>query len=142
MAGMLAGQGTVGAMAEPDRWLHLRHPEGFTDHDAALFAAGCRIWWAHVQAVLAEWALLEPGHATVPHYVVFDPVHEGTRLTLPLGGSSTLASRARFEDAASHLLSDAFPPLRRLHMEEGLTETLDRSVGPRTHWRPVLRAAR
>lgn len=128
-------------MSEPDRWLHLRHPEGFSDAQLALFQAHCRIWRAYTEAVLAEWATLEPGGGPAPRYVFFEPTREGDTVTLPVGGEQTLASRAMFEDAASHLLSDFFPLRFRLGLEEGLTETLDRTRGPRTSWRRVLRTA-
>lgn len=125
----------------PNRWLHLRHPDGFSEQDFVQFQAHCRIWRAYTQAVLAEWTVLEPKHANVPRYVFFEPtLSEDRRVaTLPVGGAWTLGSRLTFENAASHLLSDFFPLQFKLNLEEGLTETIDASKGPTTHWRRILR---
>ncbi|MCA9685879.1 MAG: hypothetical protein KC457_27125 [Myxococcales bacterium] len=125
-------------MSEANRWLHLRHPDGFSDEMFAMFAAHCRIWQAYTKAVLAEWATLEPGHPRTPSYVFFEPTRDGNIVTLPVGGDYTLGSRATFENAASHLLSDFFPIHFRIGLEEGLTETTDLSRGPATNWRPVM----
>jgi len=135
----LIGEASLNVDPVPNRWLHLRHPDGFSDPMVERFAAQARIWQAYVAAVLAEWPTLEPRHRTVPSYVFFPPTRTADRVTLPVGGDYTVGSRAMFEDGASHLLSDHFPLAFRLGLDEGLTETTDAAKGPVTHWRPVMR---
>lgn len=128
-------------MTQPNRWLHLRHPDGFSDEMFAMFESHCRIWRAYAEAVLAEWGTIEPTHAETPRYVFFDPIREddGKTVTLPVGGHYTLASRVTLENAGSHLLSDFFPIRFKLGLEEGLTETTNRAIGPGTNWRRVMK---
>ncbi|MEZ4384647.1 MAG: hypothetical protein R3A79_25180 [Nannocystaceae bacterium] len=125
-------------MDAPDRWLHLRHPDGFSDELFASFAAHCRLWRAYTEAVIADWSALNPSYAgPPPRYVFFEPVRgEAGVVTLPIGGDYTVGSRALFEDYGSHLLSDFFPLEFKLRLEVGLTEP--RSGRP-TSWRPVLK---
>lgn len=131
-------------MTPPDRFLHLRHPDGFSDERFTLFVSHCRIWQAYVCAVLAEWHTIEPSHGRAPAYLFFDPSRssDGLQVTLPVGGDQTLASRATFEDAASHLLSDFFPFEFKLGLEEGLTETTRPNGGLETSWRQALRTVK
>lgn len=130
-------------MAEPNRWLHLRHPRGFTDERFEQFCAHCRTWIAYVRELLTNWSLLGPGRGLAPAYQFFEPELSQDRLTatLPLGGEQNLGSRALIEDGCSRLLWQFFPLDFIVDLEEGLTETLDRTAGPQTHWRRVLSPA-
>lgn len=127
-------------MAEPNRWLHVRAPEPFTDADFDRFAAGCDIWRRYVEATLAVWNRLGNDY-DAPRYEFFAPtLSEDRRVaTLPVGGAWTLGSRAIFEDAGSRLLWQHFPLAFVRDGEEGLTESIDGR--PVTHWRPLARPA-
>ena len=131
-------------MAEPNRWLHLRHPQGFSDERFEQFRAHCRVWRAHVAAVLENWArlpLAAGGRGSPPNYKFFEPKLSADRTTvsLPLGGASTIGSRALIENACSRLLWQYFPIEFLRDLEEGLTETIDPARGPQTNWRRCLR---
>jgi hypothetical protein len=56
-------------------------------------------------------------------------------VSLPIGGSSTLASRHVIENLSSWMLWRHFPPGFRETLEEGVTETIDSARGPETSWR-------
>jgi hypothetical protein len=110
----------------PNRWLRLRHPEGFSDDMFARFRAGARVWAAYVAAVLAEE--YRPGDV---QYQVFEPEISADRtvVSLPIGGTQTLGSRSDFEDVHAYLLSRFMPLEFRRDLEEGITEPdgIDRS---------------
>src|SRR5688572_1170777 len=96
-------------MGEPNRWLHLRHPDGFDDSRFAVFAAQCRVWQAHVNAVLAEGeVLLERPPPTIEHFAP-ERSAERTVVTLPVGGEFDHATR-RIELGRAYLLWEWFPP--------------------------------
>lgn len=123
----------------PNRWLHVRHPRGFTEEQFACFKAQCRIWRRYVESVLAEWRFLERYPA--PSYEFFDPELSADRkvATLPVGGEWTLGTRADFEDAHARLLWERFPLELKLELEEGLTEPDPRdSRREHTNWRPAM----
>ena len=124
-------------MNEPNRWLHLRHPQGFTDEDFERFRAHCEVWQAYVSAVLANWSLLVTNTGQAPNYIFFEPELSPDRkiATLPVGGDSNLGSRSMFENGASRMLSEYFPWDFKQQLEEGLTETINRQKGPQTYWR-------
>lgn len=131
-------------MSTPNRWLHLRHSDGFDDPMFAMFSAQCEVWKAYVRAVTEHWGILEAHYSATyrpPAYEFFSPERSTDRgvVTLPVGGYQTLGSRATFENAASRLLSEFFPLQFKLRLEEGLTETINPARGAETFWRPLLR---
>lgn len=120
-----------------NRWLHLRHPDGFSEAMFECFRAGCALWNTHVQVSIREWEHLgRPDGAA--RYVCLAPELSSDRrvASLPLAADSTVGSRARYEDAASYLLRQFFPLEFMLALEEGLTEDL--GDGHRTNWRRPL----
>lgn len=127
-------------MGVPNRWMHLRHPDGFDDAMFEMFRAQCDVWQAYVQAVTRHWSVLE-SRGRPPEYEFFLPERSPDRrvVTLPVGGYQTLGSRATFEDANSRLLWDYLPLEMKKLLDEGLTETINSTRGPETFWRPVLR---
>ena len=126
-------------MATPDRWMHLRHPDGFGPEAWQIFQANCRIFAAYVHATLAEADALDlraaPGHPD-PAYTFHPPTLSPDRAvaSLPISGPSTLGTRGRFENASAWMLSDHLLLSFRLRCEEGLTEP---KISPQTAWRPV-----
>jgi len=131
-----------GDVSEPNRWMHLRHPHGFTEEQYKQFKAHVRVFEAYVRATLENWECLPVvGTHPSPEYEFFEPELSGDHMTvtLPLGGEQTLGSRATFEDGSSNLLWQHMPLDFLLDLEEGLTETTDRSHGPQTNWRRALR---
>ena len=133
----------MSASTAPDRWLHLRHPSGFSAEQFALFVAHAAIFQGYVEALLQNWQAL-PFHAGHPSlsYVFFPPTLSGDRLvaTLPLGGARTLGTRAQIENLSSYMLWQFFPPEFLKDLEEGVTETINASEGPYTNWRQLSRA--
>ena len=124
-----------------NRWLHLRHPQGFSEELLERFQAGCRIWRAYVEALLTDWRYTpNAGSAAAPRFVICDPELSADRrvATLPLGGEQTLGSRARIENQSCFLLRAYLPSEFKCDLEEGLTE--DDLAGRRvTNWRkPVV----
>jgi hypothetical protein len=121
---------------EPDRWLHLRHAEGFSPEMFERFRSGCVLWDAYVQANIRERERLGTNDGT-PRYVCFPPELSPDRrvASLPVAGHQTLGSRARFENGASYLLREFFPFEFGKGLEEGLTEDLGDGRGPQTSWR-------
>ena len=122
---------------KPNRWLHLRHPSGFNDNDFARFAAHCRVFETYVKVLFAEWRALGAGNYEPPAYEFGEPELAADRLvaTLPLGGTSTLGSRAIIENMSSQFLWRFFSPQFRQQLEEGITE--DTGNGLHTNWRKV-----
>jgi hypothetical protein len=126
-------------MAEANRWLHVRHPRGFTPEQFDCFKAHCRVWQAYVEAVLREWEHFRDYPA--PRYEFFEPTLSADRrvATLPVGGEWVLGTRAEFENAGSRLLWERFPLEFQLELEEGITEPdfadATRSI---TNWRRPL----
>jgi hypothetical protein len=133
----------MNAPTGPDRWLHLRHPSGFSAEQFALFVAHAAIFRAYAEALLQNWQSLpfNAGHPSVS-YVFFPPTLSTDRLvaSLPLGGARTLGTRARIENLSSYMLWQFFQPEFLKDLEEGVTETIDSSAGPCTNWRPLSRA--
>ena len=129
----------MGEPARPNRWLRLRHPDGFGEREWTIFQANCRVLEAYVRACLAEadtFRLAGAEGCPNPRYEFFPPTlsADRTTATLPLGGPSTVGTRATFEDASAWMLSDHLPFEFRLGCEEGLTEP---AVSPSTSWRPA-----
>ena len=123
-------------VVEANRWLHLRHPDGFDDDMFECFVAGCALWDAYVQTSLRERTRL--GRPDGPaSYVCLPPTRSDDRtvVTLPLAANSTVGSRASYEDAGSYLLREFFPLAFHLGLEEGLTEDLGDGHGASTNWR-------
>lgn len=122
--------------APATRWLHLRHPSGFSDDDFERFRSGCALWEAYVRTSIAEHARLGDDEGD-PVYVCLPPTRSADRtvVTLPLAGRSTLGSRAEYEDWGAFLLAHFLPLRLRRHLEEGLTE--DIGGGAQTFWRPA-----
>lgn len=123
---------------KPNRWLHLRHPEGFDEQRFSAFQAHCEVWKAYCQAVLREWSALPLMQGDAPRYVFFDPDISDDRfiVSLPLGGTITLDSRSVLENGASELLWQFFTIEFLLDLEEGITE--DHGSGLVINWRRVL----
>ena len=124
----------------PNRWLHLRHPRGFSPDDFELFKAQCRVFRAYVEAVLTNWSYFEKYPA--PRYVFFEPeLSSDARVASPLGGEQTIGSTATFENLTAWMLSWRFPIAFRQELEEGLTEP-DPSdpQAMATSWRAVTTA--
>jgi len=119
---------------EANRWLRLRHPEGFSVEMFDCFRSGCALWLAYVNVSIQERERLQINDGA-PQYTAFPPELSDDRLvaSLPLAAHSTLGSRARYEDLASYLLRDFFPFVFSERLEEGLTEDIGR--GFQTNWR-------
>jgi len=124
---------------KPNRWMRLRHPNGFTDELFAQFCAHCRIFRAYVEAALDEARCFPLGPAS---YVFFEPELSADRrvASLPLGGTSTLGSRHSFENMSSFMLWHRLPLTFRERLEEGLTEDIGDGRGLQTNWREPTRA--
>jgi hypothetical protein len=122
----------------PKRFLHLRHPQGFSSERMQEFRAGCRLFQIHVDTVLAEWRAL-PGRAeaVLGTYAFGEPsLSADTRVaSLPLDGESTLGSRTEFESCSSYLLSQFLPAAFCEELESGLEEDLTGSGERITYWR-------
>jgi hypothetical protein len=131
----------------PNRWLHLRHPKGFTEEQWAQFLAHHRLWRAHVDALLADWPLLGGNGSAAPQYEFFAPTLSPDRctVTIPIGGDWSVGSRFMIENSCSRYLWEYFPVTFMLGLEEGLTEpVLDNPETLRENWRrctPVVQPA-
>ena len=103
-----------------NRWLHLRHPDGFSPEMFERFRSSCALWEAYVSVSIREWQRLGAPDGD-PRYTCLDPELSSDRqvATLPLAAVSTLGSRARYEDSASHLLRTFLPLDFHLAVEEG-----------------------
>jgi hypothetical protein len=86
------------------------------------FQCGCRLWQAYVEAFLRE--TVSRDSVGTPTYEFFPPTLSADQLTatLPIGGTSTLGSRSKFENIASYLLREFLPHEFRSGLDEGLTE--------------------
>ena len=124
--------------ASPNRWLHLRRDDGFTEELFDVFCAGSEVFVAHAIALLRVWRRL-PWNRSHPEieYAFFPPELSPDRkvATLPIGGPSTVGTRAAIENGLSYLLWQHIPAKFMAGVAEGLTETLDSSSGSQTSWR-------
>lgn len=122
----------------PNRWMHVRRADGFTDELFDVFVAGSEVLVAHANALLSVWHRL-PSNADHPriNYTFYKPYLSADRktATLPIGGSQTLGTRAAIENGLSYLLWEHIPGRFMEGIDEGLTETIDSSKGPQTFWR-------
>jgi len=129
---------------KPNRWLHLKHPDGFDDERFAEFEAHCRIFENHVKAVLGNAQYLSNLKRSVGEtpirYVFFQPELSDDRkiATLPIGGENTLGTRANFENGLSWMLWYYMPVGFKRDLEEGITE--DFGTGKHTNWRKPANA--
>ena len=124
----------------PNRWLHVRHPEGFDQERFEAFRAHCRVFRAYIESAMRESSLVGPQGA--PQYEFFEPELSIDRktATLPVGGEQTLGSRHAFENWRSYMLWEWFPVSFIEGIEEGLTEAHPATGLPTTSWRrPTLR---
>lgn len=64
---------------------------------------------------------------------------KGTQTAFAIARGIPQTTLSRWVDAASRLLSEYFPLPFKMHLEEGLTETINIERGPQTFWRPLLR---
>jgi hypothetical protein len=119
-----------------NRWLHLRHPDGFSSEMFDCFRSGCALWLAYVQVSIQERERLGNDDGS-PRYAALPPELSADRLvaSLPLAAHSTLGSRARYENMAAYLLREFFPLDFSQRLEEGLTEDLGDGRGAQTSWR-------
>ena len=119
----------------PNRFLHLRHPEGFSDDQFRKFRAGCRVWEAYMRAVLQE-GILNCGEVEY-HCLPPSLSTDRTIASLPLAGKWTIGSRHHFEDMGSYLLREFLRTEFDDRLEEGLTEaSFADSQMFETNWRP------
>lgn len=125
-------------MSMPDRWLHLRHPEGFDQARFDAFCAFCRIWTKFVEATLEERKYILGLERGDVEYIFFDPILSADRkvASLPIGGTNTLGSRSHFENQHWRRAWENFPYPFLSDAQEGITE--DIGHGPQTNWRPCL----
>lgn len=128
---------------QANRWLRLRHPEGFSVEMFDCFRSGCELWLAYVQVSIRERERLGINEGA-PQYTASPPELSADRLvaSLPLAGHSTLGSRSRYEDGASYLLREFFPFDFAQRLEEGLTEDAGDGRGYQTSWRSPARVLR
>jgi hypothetical protein len=100
------------------------------------FRSGCALWVAYVEISIQERERLGNNDGA-PRYTSRPPELSADRLvaSLPLGGQSTLGSRAKYENIASYLLREFFPFDFSQGLEEGLTEDIGDGRGYRTSWR-------
>lgn len=119
-----------------NRWLHLRHPDGFSAEIFDCFRSGCALWLAYVEISIQERERLGNNDGA-PRYTALPPELSADRLvaSLPLAGHSTLGSRAKYENIASYLLREFFPFGFSQRLEEGLTEDIGDGRGYQTSWR-------
>lgn len=119
-----------------NRWLHLRHPDGFSPEMFERFRAGCALWEAFVCTSVREWERLGAPDGAVK-YACLPPELSLDRkvATCPLVATSTIGSRAKYENAGSYLLRAFLPPSFHTGLEEGLTEDIGDGRGPQTSWR-------
>jgi hypothetical protein len=124
-------------MSAPNRWLHLRHPDGFDERAFGQFRAHCRVFRAYVNELLQNWEDIGAGNYEAPAYEFFEPEISADRtiVTLPIGGASVLGTHARIENGSSHMLWRFFRPSFREKLEEGITENIGH--GNQTNWRKV-----
>ena len=126
----------------PNRWLRLRHPQGFDNEGFALFQVHVAIFRWYVEALLVHFQKL-PYYQSHPEiqYVFFAPEISSDRqvVSLPLGGKRTLATRGKIENWSSYMLWQFFPKDFLQELEEGLTETIVTENGPVTTWREPCR---
>jgi len=127
-------QGTLA----PNRWMRLRRPVAFTPQEFDCFCAHTSAFAAYAGTWLQNWNRI-PSHAKHPSivYIFFPPELSRDRLvvSLPIGGESTLSTRAALENGSSFMLWQFLPVQSMAGLEEGLTETIDRVKGPTTNWR-------
>lgn len=138
----LAAMGQTGEPMKPNRCLHLRHPEGFSDTMFERFEAGCELWDVFVQQSLSRWARFGSPFGDASYVCLPAELSDDRRVaTLPLVSHSTLGSRARFEDAGAALLREFLPFEFALRLEEGLTEDIGDGRGMVTSWRKAFKAS-
>jgi hypothetical protein len=122
----------------PNRWMQLRQPAGFTPEDFDCFSAHAEAFASYARAWLQNWRRA-PGRSEHPNIEYFffptEISEDGRVVSLPLGGSSTLSTRAALENGSSYMLWQFLPARCMEGLEEALTETLDSATGPQTNWR-------
>ena len=124
---------------KPNRWLHLRHPNGFDDERFAEFEAHCKMFEAYIQTALSNAHHLSGLKSSIgeppPTYIFFQPELSDDQkvATLPIGGNNTLGTRANFENGLSWMLSFYMPMDFKEDLEEGITENF--GIGESTNWR-------
>jgi len=122
----------------PNRWMHLRQPADFSAEMFDVFCASAEIFVAHARALLKNWRRL-PNNEDHPQieYVFFPPElsKDCQVASLPIGGGSTLGTRHSIENFCSYMLWQYLPIPFMEGLDEGLTETIDSTQGPKTYWR-------
>lgn len=130
-------------MNAPNRWMHLRCSTPFSEAQFQIFRANADVFQAYATALLRNLRSY-PSFADHPptEYEFFPAEISADRktMTLPLGGPQTLETRAKIENMASFLLWHALPQDLLEQIQEGLTETIDKSRGPVTSWRDLVGA--
>lgn len=110
-------------MGKPNRWLFLRHPEGFDDQMLETFRASCKVWQAKIEAILEGWDHLSPYHKMLKPSYEFFPIEvddEGKIVRLPLGGNLSYGAAKTFEDAFPSELFEFFPMWFQLDLDWGM----------------------
>lgn len=120
----------------PNKWLHLRQASGFSPEMFDVFKANSEVFVAHAEALLSVWHRF-PNNDLAPDYFFFpaELSQDLTIATLPICCESSVGTRSAIENGCSYLLWQHFPMSFMEGLEEGITETIDRSVGLTTNWR-------
>jgi hypothetical protein len=122
----------------PNRWMRLRRAVPFPQEEFDCFCAHALAFAAYASTWLQNWSRI-PAHSKHPsvEYAFFPPEVSQDRLvvSLPIGGASTLSTRAALENGSSYMLWQFLPTKSMEGLEEGLTETIDPAKGPVTSWR-------
>jgi hypothetical protein len=130
-------------IAVPNRWMRLRRLGGFTAEDFDCFSAHTEAFVAYAQSWLRNWHR-QPRAASSPtiEYVFFPPEisDDGTVVSLPIGGQTSLGTHAALENGSSFMLWQFLSMTCMEGLEEGITETIDSRFGERTNWRQPFTA--
>ena len=122
----------------PNRWMRLRQPAGFTPADFDCFCAHTEAFVSYSRSWLQNWHRV-PGRTDHPkvEYLFFPPEMSQDRqvLSLPIGGASTLSTRAALENGSSYMLWQFMPAQCMEGLEEGFTEALASTESAQTNWR-------
>ena len=123
--------------------MRLKRPIPFTSQELDCFCAHVSAFAAFANTWLQNWSCI-PANSKHPRteYIFFPPEasKDGFVLSLPIGGESTLSTRAALENGSSYMLWQFFPAQSLVGLEEGLTETTDSAKGPVTNWRALSQA--